>query len=59
MTFSLVVHDPDTGHVGVDANGGAASFTGELPEDWKGHRTGQHYACQGNRLAGPEVLGWR
>jgi uncharacterized Ntn-hydrolase superfamily protein len=125
MTFSLVVHDPDTGHVGVaamtgmpgvgklvaharaqhgaaasqammnpylafdgleliqqgtsaqdalakvidadpgregrqfglvDAGGGSASFTGSLPEDWKGHRTGPHYACQGNRLAGPEVL---
>jgi uncharacterized Ntn-hydrolase superfamily protein len=125
MTFSLVVHDPETGHVGVaamtgmpgvgklvaharaqhgaaasqammnpylafdgleliqqgmsaqdalakvidadpgregrqfglvDARGGSASFTGSLPEDWKGHRTGPHYACQGNRLAGPEVL---
>jgi uncharacterized Ntn-hydrolase superfamily protein len=125
MTFSLVAHDPDTGHVGVaamtampgvgklvaharaqqgaaasqammnpylaydglellgegvpadealaklidadpgregrqfglvDTRGGAASHTGSLPEDWKGHRTGPHYACQGNRLAGAEVL---
>ena len=125
MTFSLVVHDPDTGHVGVaamtampgvgklvaharaqhgaaasqamvnpylafdglellqqgmsaqdalakvveadpgregrqfslvDARGGSASFTGELPEDWKGHRTGLHFSCQGNRLVGPEVI---
>lgn len=40
----------------VDAHGRAASHTGTLPEDWKGHRTGPHYACQGNRLAGPEVV---
>ncbi len=40
----------------VDARGGAAAYTGPLPEDYKGHRTGQGWACQGNRLAGPEVL---
>lgn len=40
----------------VDAQGRSASFTGSLPEDYKGHRTGPGYACQGNRLAGPEVL---
>ncbi|MFA9445942.1 DUF1028 domain-containing protein [Egicoccus sp. AB-alg6-2] len=40
----------------VDAKGRAGSFTGSLPEDWKGHRTGPNYACQGNRLAGPEVV---
>jgi uncharacterized Ntn-hydrolase superfamily protein len=40
----------------VGADGSSGSFTGSLPEDWKGHRTGPHYACQGNRLAGPEVL---
>jgi uncharacterized Ntn-hydrolase superfamily protein len=40
----------------VDMQGHAASWTGSLPEDWKGHRTGPHYACQGNRLAGPEVV---
>jgi uncharacterized Ntn-hydrolase superfamily protein len=125
MTFSLVVHDPDSGHVGVaamtgmpgvgklvaharaqfgaaasqammnpylafdglalleegrsaeealtqviqadpgrdgrqlglvDVRGGAASHTGSLPEDWKGHHTEPHLACQGNRLAGPAVL---
>jgi uncharacterized Ntn-hydrolase superfamily protein len=40
----------------VDAHGRAASHTGSLPDDWKGHRTGDGWACQGNRLAGPEVL---
>ncbi|MFA9428868.1 DUF1028 domain-containing protein [Egicoccus sp. AB-alg2] len=40
----------------VDLEGRSASHTGSLPEDWKGHRTGPHFAAQGNRLAGPEVL---
>jgi uncharacterized Ntn-hydrolase superfamily protein len=40
----------------VDRHGRSASYTGSLPEDWKGHRTGPHFACQGNRLAGAEVL---
>jgi uncharacterized Ntn-hydrolase superfamily protein len=40
----------------VDCRGRSGSYTGSLPEDHKGHRTGPHFACQGNRLAGPEVL---
>lgn len=40
----------------VDAHGRSASHTGSLPEDWKGHLTGDGYAAQGNRLAGPDVL---
>jgi uncharacterized Ntn-hydrolase superfamily protein len=40
----------------VDFQGRSGSYTGSLPEDHKGHRTGPHYACQGDRLAGPEVL---
>lgn len=40
----------------VDRHGASASWTGSLPEEWKGHRTGDGYACQGNRLAGPEVV---
>jgi uncharacterized Ntn-hydrolase superfamily protein len=40
----------------VDFQGRSGSYTGSLPEDWKGHRTGPYFACQGNRLAGPEVL---
>ncbi len=40
----------------VDAQGRVAAHTGTLPEDYKGHRTGDGWACQGNRLAGPEVL---
>jgi uncharacterized Ntn-hydrolase superfamily protein len=53
--------DADPGAIGrqfgmVDLQGRSASHTGDAPEDWKGHRTGDGYACQGNRLAGPEVL---
>ena len=40
----------------ADLQGRSASHTGSLPEDWKGHRTGPHYACQGNRLVGLETL---
>lgn len=40
----------------LDANGTAACHTGTLPEDWKGHHVGDGFSCQGNRLAGPEVL---
>jgi uncharacterized Ntn-hydrolase superfamily protein len=40
----------------VDLQGRSASHTGSAPEDWKGHRTGEGYACQGNRLAGPQVI---
>lgn len=55
----LVANDP--GREGrqfglVDFQGGAASHTGSLPEDWKGHLTGPYVACQGNRLQGPQVL---
>jgi uncharacterized Ntn-hydrolase superfamily protein len=34
----------------VDANGGAATFTGEDCQDWAGGRTGDGYAAQGNIL---------
>src|SRR6185503_3592799 len=34
----------------VDANGGAASFTGDECHDWAGGRTGKCYAAQGNIL---------
>jgi uncharacterized Ntn-hydrolase superfamily protein len=40
----------------VDFQGRSSAHTGALPEDHKGHRTGPYHACQGNRLAGPEVL---
>jgi uncharacterized Ntn-hydrolase superfamily protein len=40
----------------VDLQGRSAAHTGDVPKDWKGHRTGAGYACQGNRLAGPQVL---
>jgi uncharacterized Ntn-hydrolase superfamily protein len=40
----------------VDANGGAATFTGSKCVDWAGGRTGEHVAVQGNILAGPGVV---
>lgn len=40
----------------VDAQGGAANFTGEECFEWAGGRTGEGFACQGNILTGPEVV---
>jgi len=40
----------------VDAHGGAASYTGEACHSWAGHVVGQHYAIQGNLLAGQKVV---
>jgi uncharacterized Ntn-hydrolase superfamily protein len=40
----------------VDARGGAATFTGMECFDWAGGTTGDGYCCQGNILAGPQVI---
>jgi uncharacterized Ntn-hydrolase superfamily protein len=40
----------------VDRNGTAASFTGSSCFDWAGGKIGDGYCCQGNILAGPEVV---
>jgi uncharacterized Ntn-hydrolase superfamily protein len=40
----------------VDARGTAVTFTGGDCMAWAGGRTGRGYACQGNILAGPEVV---
>ncbi len=40
----------------VDAAGDAAAYTGPLCHDWAGHRTGKHYAAQGNILVGEETV---
>lgn len=40
----------------VDAQGNAATFTGDECYDWAGGQTGRHYAVQGNILTGPEVI---
>jgi uncharacterized Ntn-hydrolase superfamily protein len=40
----------------VDANGGAASFTGANCMDWAGGVTGDGFAAQGNILAGETVV---
>lgn len=40
----------------VDRQGRAAAFTGRECIAWAGHETGDGYSCQGNILAGPEVV---
>jgi uncharacterized Ntn-hydrolase superfamily protein len=40
----------------VDANGGAATFTGSECMTWAGGFTGEGFACQGNILAGGDVV---
>src|ERR1019366_5910742 len=40
----------------VDAKGTAATFTGDKCNAWAGGKTGKHYACQGNLLAGEAVV---
>ncbi len=55
----LVASDPDQElrQLGiVDARGRAATFTGQACLPWAGGRTGEHYAAQGNVLAGPGVV---
>ena len=40
----------------IDAKGEASTFTGKKCQAWAGGKTGKHFACQGNILAGPEVV---
>jgi len=40
----------------VDARGRAASYTGKECHAWAGHIVGRGYACQGNILAGEQVV---
>jgi uncharacterized Ntn-hydrolase superfamily protein len=40
----------------IDAKGNAATFTGTKCMAWAGGKTGKHYACQGNILAGEAVV---
>jgi uncharacterized Ntn-hydrolase superfamily protein len=40
----------------VDLEGNVAHFTGEKCHPWAGAKAGKHYTCQGNILAGPEVV---
>jgi uncharacterized Ntn-hydrolase superfamily protein len=47
----------DVRQVGIiDAQGNAATFTGARCNPWAGGKTGKHYACQGNILAGEAVV---
>jgi uncharacterized Ntn-hydrolase superfamily protein len=40
----------------VDVRGGVAAHTGSGCLDYAGHRMGDNFTCQGNILAGPQVL---
>ena len=40
----------------VDARGRAASYTGKECFPWAGHLVGKNFACQGNILAGEDVV---
>jgi uncharacterized Ntn-hydrolase superfamily protein len=40
----------------IDAKGEAATFTGKSCRAYAGGKTGKHYACQGNILAGEAVI---
>jgi uncharacterized Ntn-hydrolase superfamily protein len=40
----------------VDSSGNAASFTGEACLDWAGGVVGEGFCCQGNILAGADVI---
>lgn len=40
----------------VDAQGGTAAHTGSACHGWAGHKTGEGFSCQGNILAGPQVI---
>jgi len=55
----LIKGDDGRAHrqVGIlDARGRAAAWTGDGCPDWAGHVMGDGYACQGNILAGPQVI---
>ena len=55
----LVSEDPERElrQVGiVDARGRAAAFSGKKCFPWAGHIVGENFACQGNILAGKEVV---
>ncbi len=40
----------------VDSQGRTAAHTGADCHEWAGHRSGKGFTCQGNILAGPQVL---
>lgn len=40
----------------VDRQGEAANFTGDKCNAWAGGKSGKHYTCQGNLLAGEQVV---
>lgn len=47
----------DIRQVGViDKNGMTANYTGSKCNPWAGAKAGKNFSCQGNLLAGPEVL---
>ena len=56
-TFRAMDENVESRQIGmVTADGEAVSFTGSECSAWAGHRTGAGYACQGNILAGSQVV---
>ncbi len=56
---ALLADDPkrEDRQVGiVDRNGGTAAHTGTRCFDWAGHLVGEGFSCQGNILAGQQVV---
>ena len=56
---ALLANDPKREHrqVGViDRNGGTAAHSGRECYDWAGHIVGEGFSCQGNILAGQQVV---
>jgi uncharacterized Ntn-hydrolase superfamily protein len=56
---TLLANDPhrEQRQVGiVDAKGGAAAHSGTECYDWKGHKIGEGFTCQGNILVGVETV---
>jgi uncharacterized Ntn-hydrolase superfamily protein len=56
-TFRQTDSELETRQFGiVAANGDSLTFTGSACHAWAGGQCGDHYAAQGNILAGPEVI---
>jgi len=57
-TFRSIDTEIESRQIGMMPYGGRpAAFTGTRCTPWAGHRVGVDYACQGNTLVGPQVIG--
>ncbi len=57
-TFRSIDTEIESRQIGMMPYGGRpTAFTGARCTPWAGHRVGVDYACQGNTLVGPQVIG--